>query len=351
MLTSVMISHDMQSLTRMTVSLDQLSEEEIQTLLKELEPLPAIHPEVKSMAIQVLYGFGIKDLEDVKEGEDFQQAVEWALDSPMDPSDVASLIGKWAAQDLDEALEWYQQSRAEGKFSDKGLTNLPEFYFGAALAGPVFERSSEDGMKFLNESDPTAQPNIIKEALGVLVSQGEESWPLAQELFGRLTERYRRQAALKDIAGVLYQGQDREKTGAFLNQLELRDGELSYSFGAALAYYGEDDPVGERMDWVLRNVSREMANAVVNEAVNMLYPREENEVSEWIEGLGNSSLRDEALAAESWALMMALRDEEAIEKADLIGDSDAKEKALLEIRKQQALWKKSPGSHFESDEK
>lgn len=305
-LQTALSSGDVASLVRLYLPLTDMNEEQIQTLLDELEATPG-SPGYKNIAFRTLSKY-------TKESKDNPgPLLSRQLANGMIPHNLTRDLSKWVVRDPKAALAWFQQARQDGKLLGTGVHSSPELHLGKALAKELAPIDSKAAFALADEVDPEFRDDILASVIGALVSSPEAD---PQELLGALNEPSQKviHAAVESLA----ESGQRERIDGLLDSFPLPFDHEATALALAVAANQHHNDVPNRMEWLLEMASGKARNKAVGRAVSRLIRQEPNPTIAWIDTLPKGDVRDAALASEAVAIMQEGQYARAYERAGMI---------------------------------
>lgn len=301
-------SDDMAAAVRLCLPLTAMSEEELQSLLNELETTPG--PEgYRNIFFRTLAQYS----------EEYEKnpgpLLTRQLANGMIPLNLMRDLTEWAARDPKAALAWFQTTRKDGTLLGTGVHTSPELHLGKALAEELAKTDPTAAFALADEIEPEFRNDILASVVRSLLSSPEgETDP--RELLGRLEDPHPK--VIQAAAEALAESGRRDQIRELLETVTLDPNSEATALALAAAKNRHQEDVPDRMDWLLQTASEEARDKSVSRAVSRLYRQEPAATTSWIDTLPEGGVRDSALAAEAVAMMQDAKFARAYERAGLI---------------------------------
>ncbi len=315
----VMMSQDMMGMLRIFLPVSQLSPEEMDDLLAEVQGIEA-NPQVKTMALQLLTMFS--------DGGDPAKALERAMKLDIQPYAYAQHLTSWAKKDPEAAVAWFIEKRDAGELDGKGVGRSPkQTLFTRMLAG-VATSDADLAIKLFNEADKDTQRRSIHQIASALGADAERE-PKLRKFIAGLGENAMHNA-VSAAAGSIGRTRSLDEAVAFIDSFEL-DPDKRMSAITSVATGDPTRKPKEKIEWIMANVSADRVSDAVGAAIQSMSWQASKGLDEWVDSQPRGEIRDAAQAARAMGLASRKQFDDGFQRALDVDDQEKRQLALQTV--------------------
>ena len=240
------MSQDRNQVLRFFLPIALMNEDEIQTLLTEVE-LAGEQFYLKGFAMQMLMEMSPESEKD--RGASLARLIENGESRGF----LLPAMSEWVGEDLEGALAWFQAGQKNGSLSGKGIESV-EPVLARALAAKLAKSDPKRAFALMDSVEPSGRAIVLAGMAGVLAEQGKEGW---QQLVAPIKE-------IKDSDSVSYVVQNavnimaargqRNEVLDFLESIDASPKVERQALAWVVASDQSGESVSERMNWLQDNI-------------------------------------------------------------------------------------------------
>ena len=325
-ITSAAMSRDMGRIMRVLLPLAQLTPEEGQQLLADVQASEKSQ-QMRDMAMQML-SMMIHQPTD-SPGEAFDQQLSNGVNS----RNIAGQLRDWAQRDPSAAIAWFESRRDTEQLAGKGVDESPKRHLLVALVGGVAHTDPERAIALLDDAETETRHEAIAD-LAATLSLNRATQAKALALVLSIESPDDRARAAERAASTLVRRGRLDEAASFVHAAELDDDRIATVIGSsALASGGDGSQSFEQgVSWAMQNSPEGARPNLIRElAQDGYHYHSPDQVSAWVETLPEGDQRDAGLAAESAALYMKDRSVRALQRAQAIGDPELRAETIKQV--------------------
>ena len=322
-MTAAMMTQDMAQMMRAMLPLAQLSVEESQALLADVQASDKA-PQMKQIAVQMLTMM-------INEPDDGPAAsLDRSLANQTEPLNMTPIVHDWAAADPDAAIAWFMEKRSDGKLNGKGLNDYPERHLLAGLVSGVAKSDPDRAVALLEGYEGMTKNLALSQLVAELAHRGGDNQQKALGLLSGLKLQDEKILTLRAAIPTLVHKGKTDVALEFIDAAGLDDNGTAMAVAMAAAARGSKNSESwtDQVSWAMEQVPESARDELVGDLTNRGVQSHPEEVSAWVDALPAGIERDAGLKAESFALTQSNEIERALSRAAEIGEASLREEAV-----------------------
>jgi len=320
---AAIITQDLTQSMRVLLPLTKLSDEELQTLLAEVQASdkPA---QIKQMVVQML--LVMIDEPD----EEPAAALERSLANQLESRNMTPILRDWAATDPEAAIAWFMKNRSDGKLDGKSLNDHPEMQLLTGLVSGVAQSDPDRAVALLEGYEGSIKNLAMSQLVAELANRGGDDGRRALELLGELDLQDERVLALQSTIPMLVDSGKIEAALEFIKAAALDDGATAMAISMAAAARGRKASKGwaDQASWAMDQVPESARDELIDHLAHSGVRTNPIEVTAWVDALPAGEQRDTGLKGEAFGLTQRNDIEGAMTRAAEIGDGKLRAEAV-----------------------